>query len=73
MSKATEFKKELKELLSKYDAHIGFSVGESSDTHGLYNEQIEVSFQELQEGARFKTVTQTVVLADGWGVDKSDL
>ncbi len=73
MSKAEDFKKELQALLKKYDASIGFNVGECSDTHGLYNERLEVAFQELTKGARFKTVTETALLADGWGVDYTDL
>ncbi len=73
MPKSDEFKQELQALLAKYDASIGFSVGESSDTHGLYNERIEVYFSGLEPGGRFKTVTETVKLVDGWGVDSSDL
>lgn len=73
MSKANEFKKELKALLKKYDATIGFNVGESSDTHGLYNERLEVQFSELREGANFKTVVETKELVKGWDVGYIDL
>ncbi len=73
MSKATGFKKELQALLKKYDASISFNVGDCSDTHGLYNERLEVDFQSLSKGARFKTVTETALLAVGWGVDYTDL
>lgn len=67
------FKSELKALLKKYDASIDFSVGECSDTHGLYDARLEVSLQALQHGNRFKTVCETSTLADGWGVSPSDL
>ena len=74
MSKRSDdFNNELKALLEKYDACIGFEVSGCSDTHGLHNERLEVSFQELTKGARFKTVVETQVLAEGWTVDKSDL
>ena len=35
------FKKELKDLLKKYDANILMSV--HGDTHGIYNEQIQIT------------------------------
>jgi len=73
MKKAKQFKKELKELLNKYDATIGFSVGEGSDTHGLYDEQMEVDFYGVMPSGRFKTIIETSKLSDGWGVHKSDL
>ena len=73
MAKIDDFKKDLQALLKKYDASISFNVGDGSDTHGLYNERMEVEFYELREGARFKTHAQTEELAKGWGVDSSDL
>jgi len=72
-TKTENFKKELKELLSKYDAHIVFDVGDGSDTHGIYDEQLTVEFNELLKGSRFKTVTESSILAYGWSVDKTDL
>lgn len=38
-----KFLKELKELLTKYSAEISFKCGDGSDTHGLYDERIEIS------------------------------
>ncbi len=61
-NKVKEFKKELKALLKKYNATIGFSVGDGSDTHGLYDERIEVDLSDKPE-----------ILAHGWGVDQYDL
>ena len=37
-----EFKQELAQLLIKYDVSIGFTCGESSDTHGLYDDQVVI-------------------------------
>ena len=37
-----EFLKELKALLEKHNASIGFSVSEFSDTYGLYDEKMIV-------------------------------
>jgi hypothetical protein len=36
------FKKELKELLKKYNAFIEFDCADGSDTHGIYGAQIVV-------------------------------
>ena len=44
MSRVEEFKKELKELLTKYDATLGVTLGFGSDTHGIYDEEVVVSF-----------------------------
>ncbi len=62
------FKKELRELLVKYNATIGFSVGESSDTHGLYGEKIEVTLKHST-----KPHYRSFTLSEGWTVCKSDL
>jgi len=62
MSNADDFKKELKVLLKKYNATISFNVNEYSDTYGLHDERIEVDIDR-----------KTTLLADGWGVDQSDL
>lgn len=40
-----QFLIELKDLLKKHNAHIGFSVGECSDTHGLYDEKMVISIK----------------------------
>lgn len=61
------FKKELKELLIKYNATIEFSVGEGSDTHGLYGEKIEVGLKTHTSKYEYFT------LSEGWCVGKSDL
>ncbi len=58
-----EFLLELAALLEKYGASIGFGCGEGSDTHGLYDERIGVSFGDNTE----------VVLAEGWCVDSKDI
>lgn len=61
--KATEFKKELKALLEKYNASISCNV--DGDTHGLSYEMV-VDFGSAD---KWKDYT----LAHGNGVDKSDL
>lgn len=38
------FKAELKNLLEKYDAAIEWGCGVCSDVHGIYDEQMSVSF-----------------------------
>lgn len=62
-SEEKQFKKELKELLEKYDATLEFYVGEGSDTHGLYDEEI-VAW--LGDHTR-------ISLIDGYSVDSVDL
>lgn len=62
--KIKEFKKELSQLLDKYNVSIGFTCAENSDTHGLYNDYIVV--QENESG-------QNIVEADDWWLTKSDL
>lgn len=64
MSKAKEFKKELKDLLAKYDACIQFTCDDSSDTHGLYGDRLVINFQ----GER-----KEVFRSDGWHIQASDL
>jgi hypothetical protein len=64
-----EFIKELKALLEKYDAHIAFEMHDSSNTHGIYDPRIVVAFRTDRK--RFEY--DTVVLRDGYSVDKSDL
>lgn len=55
MEKIIEFKKELATLLSKYNATIEFNFGAGSDLHGVYDEQIAVSFKEDR-----KEITETL-------------
>jgi hypothetical protein len=40
------FKRELKQLLEKYSATIGFNCGPASDTHGLYDEHMYIRIGE---------------------------
>ena len=42
------FKLELKELLEKYNATIGFECADCSDLHGVYEERIVVSVKEKE-------------------------
>lgn len=69
MSKLSEFKKELKELLNKYDASIKLGFADCSDTHGMYDERIEVSFRVNRPKFQYKVHT----LAHGYGLSKGDL
>jgi len=59
MSEIEEFKKELKALLEKHNATIGFDC---SDTYGTYDANISVSVGKIYTR-----------LADGWNVDSTDL
>lgn len=62
MSRIVEFKKELRELLSKYDASLRVLYDDCSDMHGVYGEHMAV---ELDGRSHF--------LCDHWGIDVSDL
>lgn len=53
---------ELAALLEKYDAAIGFSCSDCSDTYGLYDERIIVSIKD-----------DIIASADGWYLTSSDL
>lgn len=69
MSDISNFKAELAALLEKYNATIGFSCGEGSDTFGLYDEKMVVDFYSRERGQK----TKTHILAYGWGIDRHDL
>lgn len=69
MSKLSEFKRELKELLNKYDASIQLGFANCSDTHGMYDERIEVSFRVNRPRFQYQTHT----LSKGYGISKGDL
>jgi hypothetical protein len=62
-----EFLKEFRALLEKYNVGIAFTVGECSDTYGLYDEKMIV----------YRTVPGTFkdedwMVVDGWAIDISD-
>ena len=59
-----EFKKELKALLEKYNAGIWLGYDSCSDTYGMYDVRMTVYFRDADK---------SVDLADGYGVDASDL
>ena len=67
--KQKAFKTELKELLKKYNALIGFTVSESSDTYGLSDEKIVVEFRPSTSNEKSKTIK----LSNGYWVSKQDL
>lgn len=62
-----DFKKELKKLLEKYNATIGFAVGEHSDLHGVYGEKIVVEFRPKGEPL------SQITLSDGYWINKKEL
>jgi len=52
--KLVEFKKELKELLNRYEADIDYVM--KGDTYGIYEDWLGVKFkQPLKDGDRFRT------------------
>lgn len=63
MSKAADFKRELRALLEKYGASIGVGYGDCSDTYGMYDEHMTVDFDDRT----------SVRVCDCWGIDASDL
>lgn len=56
-----EFKAKLQSLLTEYDVQVGFSVGEGSDTHGIYDERL-----------CFQSKTAEIAI-DGYWLGVSDL
>ena len=68
-NKATEFKKELKELLTKYNASIDFACDDCSDWHGITGERMTVSFRQ---GKTFKYDKYTLADYQSY-IDASDL
>lgn len=61
-NKKGNFLLELKELLSKYDATIGFTVSSDSDTYGLYEEAMII-----------KSGGANVLRVEGWAFDANDI
>ena len=57
-----EFLKEFKALWKKYDSSITFSVDESSDTYGLYDEKMVIESRN-----------ETWLEVSGWGIDYTDI
>ena len=64
MNNKQEFIKDLKALLEKNNVYITFEVGESSDTHGLYNERLELCNGETNK---------PFLRVEGWVLTHSDL
>lgn len=62
------FRTEFKALLEKYKVHIDFSVGPCSDTHGLYDERVAVSYTIPNS---YKT--EEIISVDGWCISADDL
>ena len=62
MENIDNFKKELKELLIKYNASIGFNCGENSDTHGLYDEKMVIDIEKKE-----------IEICQGWCFGQEDL
>jgi hypothetical protein len=61
-AKATEFKRELKALLEKYDGSIEFRVDDSSDTHGIYGDELNVYMGKIE-----------VASGCGWSLGPKDI
>ncbi len=64
MTNKDEFLKEFRALLEKHNVYIAFSVGASSDCHGLYDERLEI----IDEGTR-----ETIYKVDGWTLSNTDI
>ncbi len=48
----TNFKQELKALLKKYGATISWECGTYSDTYGIYDSHLEITFNGSKEKLR---------------------
>ena len=59
-----DFKKDLKELLDKYNATIVFNCSDDSDLYGIHDERIS---------AEIKGIDGEIVLGKYYSVDKTDL
>ena len=57
-----DFKKELKELLSKYNAVISFTCGDSSDTYGLYDDHLIIEIGQ-----------ETIFESDNWYIGSNSI
>ena len=58
----TQFLKEFKDLLERYNVSINFNVSECSDTYGLNEERITID-----------SSNEEWLSVDGWGIDASDI
>ena len=61
------FKKELYDLLNKYNASITFECDDCSDTYGIYHPKIVID-QQIEKG-----VYVTLIECYGYSLDKSDI
>ena len=64
-----KFLRELADLLEKYNANIGFSVGSCSDTHGLYDEKMVISIRPDPKSWKEFDILEV----DGWNFSASDI
>jgi hypothetical protein len=64
-----EFLRELKALMEKYDVSIGFSVGDCSDTQGLYDEKVVIDHRISRESWKEETWLEV----DGWWLGSEDI
>lgn len=70
-TKQIEFKVELKALLKKYNASIGFTCDASSDTYGITGEKLVADLRDDADSGR----SIQVELSDGfgWWISAEDL
>ena len=66
MDKKEKFKNDLKALLQKYDASIGFNCSACSDRYGIHDAKIEAVFVGDDKD-------DFVILSRGWSVDHHDI
>lgn len=59
-----DLKKDLCELLMKYNVSIGFSCSDDSDTYGLYDDHIVIQDNNSREN---------ILETDGWWLNTSYL
>lgn len=64
-----DFKRDLRDLLIKHNAYIGFSCDPCSDTHGLTGDKLIVGFRRDNKSFKYKEFQ----ISDGWSVHASDL
>ena len=70
MFKLKDFKRELKQLLTKYDAEIIVGYDDCTDTHGIYGENMAVEFTEPPKEGKTRSTRRLCKLHDGWGISR---
>lgn len=64
-----EFLQKLKALMEEYRVSIGFTVGDCSDTHGLYDEKMVITHRVHPD----KFHEEYWLIVEGWDFSSRDI